>query len=95
MIIRGGENISPYEIEAVLASHPHVAEAVAFGVDDRKYGQVVQAAVVLNGTPLRRSFDATPESRWRRSRFPTISMSSIRSPGQRPARCSARGCQRS
>jgi oxalate---CoA ligase len=50
MIIRGGENISPYEIEAVLASHPQVVEAVAFGVDDRKYGQVVQAAVVLNGT---------------------------------------------
>ncbi len=41
MIIRGGENISPYEIEAVLLSHPQVAEAVAFGVDDDKYGQTV------------------------------------------------------
>jgi acyl-CoA synthetase (AMP-forming)/AMP-acid ligase II len=49
MIIRGGENISPYEIEAVLRSHPQVAEAVAFGVEDGKYGQVVQAAVVLEG----------------------------------------------
>ena len=49
MIIRGGENISPYEIEAVLQAHPQVAEAVAFGVDDRKYGQTVAAAVVLRG----------------------------------------------
>jgi oxalate---CoA ligase len=49
MIIRGGENISPYEIEAVLQAHPEVAEAVVFGVDDRKYGQTVAAAVVLRG----------------------------------------------
>ena len=49
MIIRGGENISPYEIEAVLLAHPQVAEAVAFGVDDDKYGQTVAAAVVLRG----------------------------------------------
>jgi acyl-CoA synthetase (AMP-forming)/AMP-acid ligase II len=49
MIIRGGENISPYEIEAVLQAHPSVAEAVAFGVDDDKYGQTVAAAVVLSG----------------------------------------------
>jgi acyl-CoA synthetase (AMP-forming)/AMP-acid ligase II len=49
MIIRGGENISPYEIEAVLLAHPQVAEAVAFGVDDDKYGQTVAAAVVLEG----------------------------------------------
>jgi acyl-CoA synthetase (AMP-forming)/AMP-acid ligase II len=49
MIIRGGENISPYEIEAVLQTHADVAEAVAFGVEDGKYGQIVQAAVVLAG----------------------------------------------
>ncbi len=49
MILRGGENISPYEIEAVLRSHPQVAEAVAFGVHDAKYGQTVAAAVVLRG----------------------------------------------
>ena len=50
MIIRGGENISPGEIDQVLLSHPAVAEAVCFGVDDLKYGQVVQAAVVLSGS---------------------------------------------
>jgi acyl-CoA synthetase (AMP-forming)/AMP-acid ligase II len=49
MILRGGENISPYEIESVLLAHPRVGEAVAFGVDDQKYGQTVAAAVVLTG----------------------------------------------
>jgi oxalate---CoA ligase len=49
LIIRGGENISPGEVEAVLKSHPAVADAVCFGVDDDKYGQVVGAAVVLKG----------------------------------------------
>jgi acyl-CoA synthetase (AMP-forming)/AMP-acid ligase II len=61
MIIRGGENISPYEIEAVLQTHPQVAEAVAFGVEDRKYGQAVQAAVVLHA-------GATPEELRRHAR---------------------------
>jgi acyl-CoA synthetase (AMP-forming)/AMP-acid ligase II len=49
LIIRGGENISPAEVEAVLKEHPAVADAVCFGVDDEKYGQVVGAAVVLRG----------------------------------------------
>jgi acyl-CoA synthetase (AMP-forming)/AMP-acid ligase II len=48
MIIRGGENISPAEIDEVLLSHPAVSEAVCFGVDDDTYGQVVEAAVVLS-----------------------------------------------
>ncbi len=49
LIIRGGENISPAEVEAVLKAHPAVADAVCFGIDDEKYGQVVGAAVVLKG----------------------------------------------
>jgi acyl-CoA synthetase (AMP-forming)/AMP-acid ligase II len=49
MINRGGENISPHEVEAVLVSHPLVAEAVAFSVPDPKYGERVAAAVVLGG----------------------------------------------
>ena len=50
MIIRGGENISPAEIDEVLLSHPAVSEAVCFGVADEKYGQVVEAAVVLSAS---------------------------------------------
>ncbi|QLG71289.1 hypothetical protein HG535_0B03280 [Zygotorulaspora mrakii] len=47
LINRGGEKISPIELDGVMLSHPKVDEAVAFGVADDKYGQVVQAAVVL------------------------------------------------
>jgi acyl-CoA synthetase (AMP-forming)/AMP-acid ligase II len=47
MIIRGGENIAPAEIEQVLISHPAVRDAVCFGVPDAKYGELVGAAVTL------------------------------------------------
>ncbi len=46
LIIRGGENISAGEIEAVLQSHPVVAEAAAIGVPDPEWGEVVKAVVV-------------------------------------------------
>lgn len=49
MILRGGENISPYEVEAVLLAHPAVADAICFGLDDEKYGERVGAAVTLAG----------------------------------------------
>ncbi|KAM3159751.1 Peroxisomal-coenzyme A synthetase [Lachancea thermotolerans] len=47
LINRGGEKISPIELDGVMLSHPKVDEAVAFGVSDEKYGQIVNAAVVL------------------------------------------------
>jgi acyl-CoA synthetase (AMP-forming)/AMP-acid ligase II len=47
LILRGGENISPHEIENVLLTHPAVDDVVCFGIDDEKYGQVVGAAVTL------------------------------------------------
>ena len=47
LINRGGEKISPGEVEAVLLEHPAVAEAAAFGVPDPKYGEDIWAAVVL------------------------------------------------
>src|SRR5260370_5450916 len=50
MINRGGEKISPIEIDHVLLEHPAVAEAAAFGVPDPKYGEEVRAAVVLKGS---------------------------------------------
>lgn len=48
MIVRGGENISPAEIEDVLRSHPAVSDAACFGVPDERYGERVAAAVVLS-----------------------------------------------
>jgi acyl-CoA synthetase (AMP-forming)/AMP-acid ligase II len=50
MINRGGEKISPREIDEALLTHPAVAEAVCFGIADRVYGEEVAAAVVLKGS---------------------------------------------
>ncbi len=47
MINRGGEKISPREIDEVLLGHPAVAEAVAFGAPHPTWGEEVAAAVVL------------------------------------------------
>jgi acyl-CoA synthetase (AMP-forming)/AMP-acid ligase II len=52
IIIRGGENISPLEVEDVLLEHPGVAQAVVYGIPDDRYGQVVGAAVVLADAAL-------------------------------------------
>jgi fatty-acyl-CoA synthase len=46
VIVRGGENLSPGEIEAVLLRHPGVAEAAVVGVPDVEWGEKVVAAVV-------------------------------------------------
>ena len=47
MIIRGGENIYPREIDEVLYQHPDIAAAAVFGVPDELYGEEVAAVVVL------------------------------------------------
>ncbi|QJW83324.1 AMP-binding protein [Ramlibacter terrae] len=47
LIISGGENIHPLEIEQVLMAHPAVAECAAFGVPDARWGELVAVAVVL------------------------------------------------
>lgn len=49
LINRGGEKISPLEVDAALLTHPAVAEAASFGAPDAKYGEEVHAAVVLKG----------------------------------------------
>ncbi|TMC51208.1 MAG: long-chain fatty acid--CoA ligase [Chloroflexi bacterium] len=46
MMIRAGENIAPVEVEAVLASHPDVAEAAVAGIPDDDVGERVGAAVI-------------------------------------------------
>jgi acyl-CoA synthetase (AMP-forming)/AMP-acid ligase II len=53
LINRGGEKISPLEVDAALLEHPAVAEAVSFAAPHAKYGEEVHAAVVLKD-------DATP-----------------------------------
>jgi acyl-CoA synthetase (AMP-forming)/AMP-acid ligase II len=47
MIIRGGENIAPAEVEACLQAHPAVDEIAIFGLPSEEWGQIVAAAVAL------------------------------------------------
>ncbi|MDA2892468.1 acyl-CoA ligase FadD12 [Mycolicibacterium sp. BiH015] len=57
MIVSGGENVYPIEVEKTLTTHPDVAEAHVLGVDDEKFGQRLAAFVVLNPGAT-----ATPEA---------------------------------
>lgn len=47
LIIRGGENVSPMEVEEVVMKHPKVVEAACIGIKDRVYGEEVKVCVVL------------------------------------------------
>ncbi len=47
MIIRGGENIYPREIEEFLYTHPKISDVQVYGVPDRKFGEQVMAAIIL------------------------------------------------
>lgn len=56
LIIRGGENIAPAEIENLLRQHPKVADAYVYGLPDEKYGEQVAASIRLKPAET-----ATPE----------------------------------
>jgi acyl-CoA synthetase (AMP-forming)/AMP-acid ligase II len=56
LIIKGGENIAPREIDEVLLRHPAVLDAAAVGVPDKHYGQEVVACVIR-----REGYDCTAE----------------------------------
>jgi acyl-CoA synthetase (AMP-forming)/AMP-acid ligase II len=74
VIVRGGENMSPGEIEDVLVAHPAVADAAVFGVPDDEWGEVVASVVVLR-RPDSCSADELREwvrAQLRSTRCPTI-----------------------
>jgi O-succinylbenzoic acid--CoA ligase len=48
VIISGGENVHPAQVEAVLAATPGVREAAAFGVPDPRWGQIVAVAIAAD-----------------------------------------------
>ena len=77
MIIRGGENISPLEVEDVLLRHPAVSEAVAFGVPDAKYGAArrLPRSSLAASALTRPTLSRTAASSSRRSRFRASSTS--------------------
>ncbi len=50
MIVSGGENVFPAEIEDLLHGHANVADVAVFGVDDEKFGQRLKAVIVKKGS---------------------------------------------
>src|SRR5262249_46285548 len=70
MIVSGGENIHPLEIEDVLAGHPQVEEVAVVGVPDERWGQRVVAVVVGSATAeeLDAHCLASPLARFKRPR---------------------------
>jgi fatty-acyl-CoA synthase len=49
MIVSGGENVFPQEVEELLEGHESISEAAVFGVDDEEFGQRLKAVVVTKG----------------------------------------------
>jgi acyl-CoA synthetase (AMP-forming)/AMP-acid ligase II len=66
VIVRGGENLSPGEIEDVLLEHPAVAECAVVGVPDEQWGEAVAAAVVCHSG---REVSAQELCEWVRARL--------------------------
>jgi len=50
MIVSGGENVFPAEVEDLLMGHENVADVAVFGVDDEKFGQRLKAVIVKKGS---------------------------------------------
>ena len=65
MIISGGENIYPSEVEAVLGAHPSVQDVAVVGLPDEKWGERVHAVVILRDGALASDADL---SAWCRDR---------------------------
>ena len=74
VIVRGGENISPGEIEDALIAHPAVAEAAVVAVPDEEWGEGVGAAIVLKpgATVTTGELQLWVRARLRSSRVPTM-----------------------
>jgi acyl-CoA synthetase (AMP-forming)/AMP-acid ligase II len=74
VIVRGGENLSPGEIEDVILGHPAVMEVAVFGVPDQEWGESVAAYVVLHegGTANADEICDHVVSKLRSSRRPSV-----------------------
>jgi acyl-CoA synthetase (AMP-forming)/AMP-acid ligase II len=71
VIVRGGENISPGEIEDVLRAHPQVADVAVIGVPDEQWGERVAAVIVAKGaTPTPDELNAWVRERLRSTKTP-------------------------
>jgi acyl-CoA synthetase (AMP-forming)/AMP-acid ligase II len=71
VIVRGGENISPGEIEDVLLTHPSIADAAAVGVPSTEWGEAVAVVIALKGEqPTEAEIKSLIRDRLRSSRVP-------------------------
>ena len=96
MIISGGENIYPSEVESVLAAHPAVQDVAVVGLPDGKWGEAVHAVIVLR---LRTDGRRDGDEDWCRARmagykrprgYHFVGESEIRA--RRPERSSTASC---
>ncbi len=73
IIVRGGENISPGEIEDVLRAHPDISDAVVLGVPDNQWGECIAAVVVApKSAPSEKSLVEWVRKRLRSTKTPQI-----------------------
>jgi fatty-acyl-CoA synthase len=71
VIVRGGENISPGEIEDALRTHPNVADVAVLGLPDDQWGEKVAAVIVAKGpTPTAEHLAAWVRARLRSTKTP-------------------------
>ena len=97
MIVSGGENVFPQEVEETLAKHPKVAEAAVIGVDDEKWGQALKAFVVKKGSRRRAGAQEARQGQPRRLQGPAEDRVHRRAPAQprgQGAQARARGRRR-
>ena len=99
MIVSGGENVYPAEVENALLAHPDVADAAVIGVPDDRWGETVKAIVVTvarSHRGRRATWPPTssppPGTGWPTTSARPRSTSSTPCPATRRARCSSASC---
>ena len=97
MIVSGGENVYPAEVENVVARHPGVADVAVIGVPDERWGEAVKAIVVPApgteaGRPPRPTSSPSPATSWPATSCRSRSTSPRSCPATPPASCSSASC---
>ena len=90
MLITGGENVYPAEVESVLYDHPAVAEVAVIGLPDERWGEAVVAVVAAAARTSRSPWTScatSPATAWPATSCRPGSSWSRPSPATRPARC--------
>jgi len=56
LISTGGENVNPMEVESALLKHPSISEAAVFPIEDKEWGEIVAASIVLKDSSIKVSY---------------------------------------